>query len=110
MIISVPFGIFALLYGQIFISGISFFINAHYTGKFIKYNAFEQLKDFLPIVILAVFASAIMYILDSFGLNHLPDIFRILIGIFAGLIVYLGLAFLFKMDSLTDLRNLIFKK
>ncbi len=110
VIITVPFGIFALLYGQIFISGISFFINAHYTGKFIKYNAFEQLKDFLPIVILAVFASAIMYILDSFGLNHLPDIFRILIGIFAGLIVYLGLAFLFKMDSLTDLRNLIFKK
>lgn len=110
VIITLPFGIFALLYGQIFISVISFFINAHYTGKFINYNAFRQLMDVVPIIALAVFASSIIYLIDTYGFKNLPDIFRILIGIFVGLIVYLGLAVSFRMDSLKDLRNLIIKK
>ena len=110
VIITLPFGIFALLYGQIFISVISFFINAHYTGKFINYNAFRQLMDVVPIIALAVFASSMIYLIDTYGIKDLPDIFRILIGIFVGLIVYVGLAVSFRMDSLKDLRNLIFKK
>ncbi len=110
IIITLPFGILVLLYGQIFISGIAFFINAYYTGKFLKYNAFMQLKDVLPIIVLAIFASSIIYLIDTYVIIGLPDIFRILIGTCVGLIVYLGIAFLFNMDSLRDLRNLIIKK
>ena len=110
VIITLPIGILALLYGQIVISVISIFINTYYTGKFLNYDVIKQLKDVLPIIFLAIFASSGIYFLDTYGLKGLPDIFRILIGIFAGSIIYLGLAFFFKMDSLKDLRNLIIKK
>jgi len=51
----------------------------HYTGKFINYNAFRQLMDVVPIIVLAIFASSMIYLIDTYGLKDLPDIFRILI-------------------------------
>lgn len=69
-----------------------------------------QLKDVLPIIVLAIFASSMIYLIDSYVLIGLPDIFRILIGTCVGIIVYLGIAFLFNMESPRDIRNLIIKK
>src|SRR5690606_36510613 len=39
IIFALPYGIIALLYGQVFISIIVYFINSHYSGKFIGYPA-----------------------------------------------------------------------
>jgi len=110
LLITIPFGIIALLYGQVFISIVAFFINSHYTGKFINYTALQQLKDVLPIILLAVFAGGIVFLLDYFGLKLNMDIIRILIGGVVGSSVYLFTAFLFKFGSFFELSKLIFKK
>jgi O-antigen/teichoic acid export membrane protein len=110
LLITIPFGIIALLYGQVFISIFAFFINSHYTGKFINYTALQQLKDVLPIILLAVFAGGIVFLLDYFGLKLNLDIIRILIGGVVGSSVYLFTAFLFKFGSFFELSKLIFKK
>lgn len=110
LLITIPFGIIALLYGQVFISIFAFFINAHYTGKFINYSALQQLKDVFPIILLAVFAGGIVFLLDYFGLKLNMDIIRILIGGVVGTSVYLFTAFLFKFGSFFELSKLIFKK
>jgi len=110
LLVTIPFGIIALLYGQVFISIFAFFINSHYTGKFINYTALQQLKDVLPIILLAVFAGGIVFLLDYFGLKLNMDIIRILIGGVVGSSVYLFTAYLFKFGSFFELSKLIFKK
>ena len=45
LFITIPMGIIELLVGQVVISFVAFFINAHYTGKFINYSAFKQIID-----------------------------------------------------------------
>src|SRR5690606_24781345 len=57
ILIAIPFGIMALLYGQVFISLVGFFVNASYTKRFINYTALEQLRDVFPIIFFAVFAA-----------------------------------------------------
>ena len=111
IVFTLQFGIMALLYGQIFISIIAFIINTHYTGKFINYTAWQQLKDIMPIILLAVFSGAVIIVLDYYlKLHFLQDIIRILGGSIVGLLVYLALAQILRFNSLNDIKKLIIKK
>lgn len=107
---TIQFGILALLYGQVFISLVAFFINSHYTAKFINYPALHQLKDVFPVILLALISGGVIFLIDSLSINNHSDIVRILIGGLSGVIIYLGIAYLFKLRSFTDLFHLIFKK
>ncbi|NJY63021.1 lipopolysaccharide biosynthesis protein [Salinimicrobium sp. CDJ15-81-2] len=110
IIIAIPFGIMALLYGQVVISLLAFFINAHYTSRFISYTGWEQLKDVLPIISLAVFGGTIIFVLDWFIMQEQSNLLRILAGVITGSLVYLSTAFIFKFSSLFELSNLILKR
>ncbi len=109
IIIGVQFGIFGLLYAQVILSFISFFINAFYTNKFIHYSAFEQSKDIFPILLLAVIAGIAIYFLDVFLINKM-DIIRILSGLTLGIIIYVILSLLFKLSSFFELKKIILRK
>jgi O-antigen/teichoic acid export membrane protein len=106
--ISFQFGIYGLLYGSVLTSVFAFFINTHYTGKFINYSGWEQTKDILPIIVLAIFSSGLVYGLDLW-LQQIRtfDIFRLVVGGLLGVLVYLFLAYLFKMTAITELKKLI---
>lgn len=108
---TIKFGIIALLYGQIFTSLVAFFINTHYTGKFINYKTLQQAKDIIPIIILSAFSGGAVFLLDQYlKVNDQIDIIRILGGSLIGLLVYLLLAQIFSFNSLNDLKKLLIKK
>jgi len=106
ILVSIQFGIYGLLYGQVFLSLSVFFINAFYTNRFINYSAWEQTKDITPIIFTAAIAGLMVYIEDYY-LNSNFDILRILIGGTLGVISYLILCKLFRIDSLNYFKNLI---
>ncbi len=111
IVFALQLGIIALLYGQIFISIVAFFINTHYTGKFINYSAWQQLRDIAPIILLAVFSSVAIFILDYYlHIYEQMDIIRILGGSIVGLLIYLPLAKLLNFNSLNDFKKLLIKK
>jgi O-antigen/teichoic acid export membrane protein len=110
IVLAIPFGILALLYGQVIISLLAFFINAHYTKKFIGYSGWQQLRDIFPTIITACFSGLIVFIIDQFGLLNEADILRIIIGGITGILTYIGFAFIFRFNSLTELYKLILKK
>jgi len=108
---TIKFGILALLYGQIFISIIAFFINTYYTGKFINYTTWQQSKDIIPIILLSALSGGIVFVLDHYlKLHDQIDIIRILGGSLIGLLVYLLLAQIFSFNSLNDLKKLLVRK
>lgn len=110
LLVTIPLGIIAMLYGQVVISIIAFFINAHYTGKFINYTALQQLKDVFPIVLLSLVMGLFIYLLDYYGLGNNLDILRIMVGGVVGLSIYIFAAYRFKFDSFQELIKLIIKK
>ena len=109
--LSLPFGIYGLLWGIVLFSIIALFVNTHYSGKFIHYSAFQQIKDVLPILILGVVAGAITLGVDLlFQRWHLHDLVRITIGGLAGVIFFWGIAILLKFHAIQDMKTIILKK
>jgi O-antigen/teichoic acid export membrane protein len=102
------FGIFGLLYGKVIFSILAFFINTHYSGKFINYSAWQQAKDLIPTIVLASLAGLGVYMTDMYLVRYnLHDIFRILLGGFAGFLNFTFLAWLFKLDAMFEFKTII---
>lgn len=109
--VSIKFGISGLLYSTIIISLLAFFINTHYTGKFLNYSSMDQTKDLLPTILLATIVGGIVYGFDFFVKNYLGfDILRLFFGGGVGILIYFITAYLFKMDSLNELIKIIKKQ
>jgi teichuronic acid exporter len=102
--ISFQFGIYGLLYGSVLGSVLSFFINTHYSGKFLKYPAWEQTKDIVPIIFTGVLVGAFVLVMDLLLVKYqLIDFFRLAVGSAIGILLYCTGAVLFKLSSLQEL-------
>lgn len=111
IIISIPFGMYGLLWGMVIMSALALSINAHYSGKFIHYNGFEQLKDVLPILLITITTGALTLTTDLVMINlNVIDIFRIILGTSVGVLSYWAMAVIFKFQSIQDIKTIILKK
>lgn len=108
LVVTIPFGIIVMCYGQILNSLIAFFINTYYTGKLVGVGAVKQIKNMLPILIMCVAIGFASYYTAVF----LSDIsvIRISIGLFMYVVIYLGMAYILKMEVLSDVWRIIKKK
>jgi len=109
--IGINYGILGLLYGRIVTSVLAFFINTHYSGKFIDYSAWEQIKDVSSIFILSIITGLIIFIFDYYTKNAIHyDFLRLVISSILGFIIYVSLSYTFKLNSLTEIINIIKKR
>ncbi|MCG9970429.1 lipopolysaccharide biosynthesis protein [Christiangramia crocea] len=107
---TIPFGIYALLWGQVIIALAGFFINSQYTGRFISYSAIDQTKDLIPILIFAGLAGLSCYMVDFYLLKNFKDIIRIIAGMLNFGVIYLPLSYAFEKKLYEQLRILVFNK
>ena len=108
LIISFQFGIYGLLYGSVLFSLLAFFINTHYSGKFINYTAWHQTKDIAPSIFLALLSGGLIFLLDRFlKAQHYQDFIRILFGGMAGLLTFTLLSWLFKLEAFAELKIIV---
>lgn len=109
LVITIPMGILELLFGQVVISIIAFFINARYTGKFIGYTSLNQLKDVMPLYLFSVLTGLLVYLIDIKLFFLQKDIIRILAGGVIALIFYLCISNIFKLKVFLELKKIIKK-
>lgn len=109
LFISIQFGIFGLLWGQVFTSTIAFFINTHYTGKFLKYNSLQQFIDLLPSICLAIVCGSVIYYLNYMYFATFHDIFTLFCLGSIYILIYLLFAYLLKFKEITHIKQLLKK-
>lgn len=107
LVITLPLGLVYFCLGNIVSSMIALIINTYYTGKLIQVGYFKQMKDLLPIFGLSLFMWLCIHGINYFIPNMLLQIF---VSGCVGLIIYLGVAFLFKFDELKDVKYLLQRK
>lgn len=95
LIISLQFGIYALVWGGFISSVLSTFINAYPNRKLIKYSFAEQWRDLVPSLLLSLVMGFIVYTIHWFELYKL---LTLIIQIVLGIIIYVGLAKIFKLE------------
>ena len=107
--ISFSFGITGLLWGQVIFSILAFFINTHFSGKFLNYPSLEQLRDIFPILVLSAAMGIFIFAISSI-LSSLPDWIRLVVCGFSGILFFLIFARIFRFESGQFIAELLKKK
>lgn len=97
LLISIPFGIYAIALGTTISAVFSMIVNISPNKILLDYSLPEQIKDFLPSLLISLLMGAIVYSLNFLNIAPLA---KMLLQIFTGVILYVGLAKLFKLDSM----------
>jgi teichuronic acid exporter len=109
--ITIFFGVHAIALGVVVSGVISSFINAFPNSKLLNYSYKEQFADIVPAVILSLLMGIAVYSIKWMGLSPVSTLlFQIIIGV----VIYLGMARMFKLESFNYLvitiKQTLFKK
>lgn len=105
--ITAPFGLVVMCYGQIFNSIVALVINTYYTGKLINVGFIRQMKDLLPTILLSLIMFGAILLVNGF---IEANMYRLVIGVLVGVIVYASGSYIFKFKELQTLFSLIRRK
>ncbi len=107
LIITVPHGVYIMAIGQVIVTIISTMINAFPNRKLLNYNYFEQVKDILPNLLIAILMFIVVY-----PIKYLIDntILLLTIQIIVGAIIYIALMNIFKVEAFNYLFDIIEKR
>ena len=100
------FGVLVMAYGMIVVSVVSQIINSWPNKKLMNYSYFEQLKDILPGILLAVFTGVCVKLIE-FIPAAMPSVITLILQIILGTAVYILLSKLFKLESFGYLLNIV---
>ena len=104
LIASIPFGVTAIAVGMVISTTLSAIINAIPNKKLLGYTFKMQLNDILPSLIISLVMFGAVYPISLLNLNMWAMIF-IQAGL--GVVIYIGLSALFKLESFTYILGLL---
>ena len=104
MIITLPISIVAVILSGWITNVLSLIVNTYYAQKIIQVGFVRQMKDVVP----SLMASFVMFFAILFVDSFLSSYFlQILIGGIFGVLVYLGIVYLFHFPELEDVKYLL---
>jgi O-antigen/teichoic acid export membrane protein len=103
MLVGVLLGVEGVLWGMVISFYIIYIINASLAFQSTNYSILEQIKDSLPLFVLAVIAGAVAYCCSFLFSN---DFFLLFSQIIVYVFVYLILSIVFKVDELYVVKSL----
>lgn len=106
LFISIPWGVEGMCWGRVIYSLIATYLNTIYTKKLISLSFSQQIKDIIPSLVLAFLMGGFICCLNVFIQSFTV---QLTCGFIFGVIFYLGIAYLFKFQSLNDLLCLVKK-
>lgn len=98
------FGVMAMAYSLLLDSILSQIINSWPNRKLLEYGYLEQVRDFMPGILLAVGMGGCVYFV---GFLPLPTIVTLIIQIFTGAIIYIGMSAILKLEEFDYLLGMI---
>ena len=101
---SMWFGVLVMAYCVILQDVIAQIINSYPNKKLLGYSYVEQLRDIMPSIFISLLMGGIVSIFNFVQMN---DWIRIVIQFFSGIIIYVLLSFVFKLDSFKYILGLI---
>lgn len=92
--------IYWMLWGNVVVGVIGYVLNSYFSGKFINYSTWEQLRDILPSFLFGGCVALIMYFIS---LLEFSSIFILFMQIIVGLLLIFLLGRLTKLEPYIDI-------
>jgi O-antigen/teichoic acid export membrane protein len=106
--IGASFGVIGIAWSQAAFGLVGFFINAHYTKVYLDYGVKDQSLDTLPLLVLSMLMAVIVHMLGL--MTELSHYFLLPLQVVGGALVFLVMAYVFRLQALTDLLQIIRNK
>ena len=100
-------GIIPMLWVNIFVGIIGYFLNSYYSGRMLGYSSWMQLRDIAPSYALAVTIALLVWFLKYLPLSYwiiLP------LQLFIGAVVFFSICKLFKMNEYKEIMDILKRK
>lgn len=104
LLLTMRISVMAMAFSLIISSVFSQIINSWPNWKLLDYNYFEQLRDILPPIIIALLMGVVVYFV---GLLQLPTIIVIFIQIITGAAIYIGVSLVLHLEEFEYLFGMI---
>ncbi len=102
-VITYRWGIAAMIYGQIAVSCVSYYLNAYHTGKLLHYPLTAQLVDLAPYLRSALIMAGAVYSVQWLGITRAPMLLALQVAV--GIIVYPALCSVSRLDAFIEARQ-----
>lgn len=102
--VCIIYGILPMLYVNLLVGFISFLLNSYYSGKFLGYSSWMQIKDITP-----SYAIAIVIACSVFFFKYLPVSYWIILPlqIVIGIAAFLGVCKVTRIGEYQELKNIL---
>ena len=107
LVVSIPYGIKYMLWGQVIALALTYFINLLVLYKIFGHTLVKQIFYFLPIIINCLVMALAIYITTSFIQNAF---IKLTIGIFVGAITYLAIVWIFNISNVKTIFSVMLNK
>lgn len=110
VLIALPFGVFTILCMQILYAIVCFFINVTYSKKVLNYSHLQQIGDVGSVLLVSsIAAGAVLVMREGFSAYPISNLLQIIVGFAVYAIIFLPLAYFFKMKGLVNIVEIIKK-
>lgn len=103
LLLGIFVGIYWMLAGTVVTSCISYYLNAYYSGTFLKYSILDQIKDILPSFGVALAMAVPVYAMSYIPMNH----FALLpLQIIIGALIIVGICEKAKLSEYLEIKGI----
>jgi len=107
IVASIFFGMTALIIMQSVNAIFSYIYNSHYSGRFIDYNIWDQLKDIAPILLTGIVAGIVVMTSEYYLYGNLSQLLQLIVGFTTGYTIYFLCTFILKLEAFNDFKNIL---
>jgi len=98
-------GLFGLVWTAVINSFVSYLINSHFSADLLSYSTKDQIKDIMPVSLISVSMGILVYFCAT--LIPFTNFLKLMITVIIGLVWYIVLCRIFKIDELNTVFDLI---
>ncbi len=106
--VGVIWGIKAMIMGMIVINLIAYYLNSYWSGHFIGYSFFAQIKDILPSLLLAIIMGS--FVFAEGLLIPVPFLYLLIVQLITGALLTFGLCEVFHFKDYLYIKEIVKEK
>ncbi|MBQ7690623.1 MAG: lipopolysaccharide biosynthesis protein [Muribaculaceae bacterium] len=104
LLLTMQWGLLAICWGRVAYSLIAFWLNTYYTRRLLGYGFLTQLREILPMLLMSAVVASL-----GLGVTEMikPAWLALAVGVIAGVITYVAMCYMFKIESFKQLLNIV---
>ena len=105
IVVTYRWGIYVMIYGQIAVSIMGYYLNSYYSGKLINYPIKEQIFDSAPYLGIATLMGVVVYSIQLMKFSN--NLSLLACQIWAGIVIYILLCFCCRLGAFIEVCQLL---